>query len=43
MSSDRSLTTLSHLLIRRLSDEINDEDHARLKDWLAPENVTVIY
>jgi len=35
MSSDRSLTTLSDLLIRQLSDELNDEDHARLKDWLA--------
>ena len=35
MSSDRSLTTLSDLLIRQLSDGLNDEEHARLKDWLA--------
>lgn len=35
MSSDRSLTTLSDLLIRQLSDGLSDEEHARLKDWLA--------
>jgi len=35
MSSDRSLTTLSDLLLRQLSDGLSDEEHARLKDWLA--------
>jgi len=35
MSCDRPLTTLSDLLIRQLSDGLNDEEHARLKDWLA--------
>jgi len=35
MSSGRPLTMLSNLLIRQLSDELNDEEHARLKGWLA--------
>jgi hypothetical protein len=35
MSSDRSLTPLSDLLIRQLSDGLNDAEYARLKDWLA--------
>ena len=34
MSSDQSLNTLSNLLIRQLSDGLNDEEHARLKEWL---------
>jgi hypothetical protein len=35
MSSDRSLSGLSELLFRQLSDGLNDEEYARLKAWLA--------
>jgi len=35
MSADQSLSKLSELLMRKLNHELNDEDHTRLKDWLA--------
>ncbi len=35
MSSDQSLNRLSELLMRKLNHELNDEEHARLKHWLA--------
>jgi hypothetical protein len=35
MSFGRSLTKLSELLVRQLNCGLNDEEHARLRDWLA--------